>query len=80
MADRRLARMLAGAVGTGALMLTVLVGGASPAGAAPLTPTGQCGAANMRNAGQAMADAMNLHTNAHGDAGMVQAVIRTRCS
>lgn len=78
MAGRRL-RMVAGVVGTGALALTSLVGG-SPAGAAPMTPTGQCGAANMRNAGGAMTDAMTLHTNYRGDLGMVAAVIRTACS
>ncbi len=45
------------------------------------TPNNRCGAANMVNENSAphMAQAMALHTNEHGDAGMFAAVARTRC-
>ncbi len=66
---------------TAGLALGVLAASASPAAAGPPdpAPSGWCGAANMRNAGQAMADAMMYHTNEHGDAGMFRAVARSAC-
>ena len=59
-----------------------LAASAAPAAAQPKpTPNEQCGARNMMNehAAPHMVEAMALHTNEHGDAGMVAAVIRTRC-
>ena len=46
------------------------------------TPNNRCGAANMMNENSAphMVEAMMLHTNEHGDAGMFAAVARTRCA
>lgn len=67
-------------VAAGVLVVVMLFGGVSPAAAAPQAPTGQCGAANMRMAGQAMADAMMYHTHENGDEGMRAAVRRTACS
>lgn len=67
-------------VAAGVLVLAMLSGSVSPAAAAPQTPTGQCGAANMRMAGQAMGDAMMHHTHENGDEGMRAAVMRTTCS
>ncbi len=65
---------------TAVLGVTALAASVSPAAAAPSqTPNGWCGAANMRNAGEAMADAMTYHTNEHGDAGMFQAVAVSAC-
>lgn len=62
------------------LTLGVLAATASPAAAGPNeTPNGWCGAANMRNAGTAMANAMMFHTNWHGDAGMFNAVAVSAC-
>jgi hypothetical protein len=45
------------------------------------TPNNRCGAANMVNEHSAphMVEAMMLHTNEHGDAGMYAAVARTKC-
>lgn len=82
MANRRGNQIVAGAVGAGALVLATFVGAASPAGAAPVTPTGLCGAKNMVNehSVDAMREAMMLHTNEHGDAGMTIAVMNTLCS
>jgi hypothetical protein len=56
---------------------------ASPAAAGP-NPTpndGRCGAANMANENAApyMAEAMNEHTDEHGDAGMFGAVANSSC-
>lgn len=67
-------------VATAVLILAALAGGASPAAAAPQTPTGFCGAGNMAMAGDAMSDAMMDHTNDNGDAGMARAVALTACS
>lgn len=65
---------------TAVLGLTALGAGASPAAAGPTqTPNGWCGAANMRNAGEAMTIAMTEHTNEHGDAGMFKAVRHSAC-
>lgn len=73
-------------VGLGAtvvvLVLTTLVGGASPAAAATRpSPHGLCGAANMVNpsAQPHMAEAMALHTAPEGDAGMRHAVAVSSC-
>jgi hypothetical protein len=57
------------------LSAVALASTASPAAAQPgPTPNGFCGAANMLVAGEAMINAMALHTNEHGDAGMFHAV------
>ncbi len=58
-----------------------LVGVAPAAADQKPTPNNRCGAANMVNAHSAphMAEAMALHTNEHGDAGMFAAVARTKC-
>lgn len=83
MANRRLTRVVGGAVATGALALGMLVGASLPAGAGPRpTPNGLCGAKNMVNEHSidAMREAMMLHTNWHGDAGMTTAVMNTTCS
>ncbi len=81
MASRRLSRVFGGAVGAGALALVALVGGASPAGAAPVTPNGLCGAKNMVNehSVDAMREAMMSHTNPNGDLGMGIAVNNALC-
>lgn len=59
-----------------------LVVSASPVAAAPVTPTGFCGARNMvnENSRDAMRDAMMNHTAEQGDAGMFRAVALTACS
>lgn len=82
MANPRFRQIVAGAVGTAALAVGILVGSSSPAGAAPVTPNGLCGAKNMVNehSVDAMREAMMLHTNEHGDAGMARAVMNTLCS
>jgi len=80
MTNGRFRRLVAGVGGTALFVLAIFVGSASPAGAAPVTPTGKCGAANMSNAGDAMADAMKFHTDDHGDDGMRRAVALTACS
>ena len=68
------------AAAVAAVTLGMLAAGASPAAAGPTpTPNGWCGAANMRNAGEAMARAMALHTNENGDAGMMNAVAVSAC-
>jgi len=83
MANRRFSRKVAGAVGTGAFVLGVLVGSSPAAGAEPRpTPNGLCGAKNMVNEHSidAMRRAMMLHTNINGDIGMGIAVNNTLCS
>lgn len=82
MANRRVNRTFAGVVATGALALGTVVGSSSPAGAAPMTPNGLCGAKNMVNVHSidAMREAMISHTNFHGDLGMTRAVMNTLCS
>jgi hypothetical protein len=68
------------AAATAALTLSMLVASAAPAAAGPTqTPNGWCGAANMRNAGEAMTNAMAFHTDEHGDAGMMHAVAVSAC-
>lgn len=65
---------------TAAVGLAALAMSAVPAFAGPRkTPSGNCGAANMSNAGAAMATAMAEHTDQHGDDGMMQAVANSRC-
>ncbi len=66
---------------TAAVGLTALAVSAAPAfaGPSPTPSSGKCGAANMSNAGAAMAVAMAEHTDEHGDAGMVQAVAKSAC-
>jgi len=72
--------VIARAAATAALTLSMLAASASPAAAGPtLTPNGKCGAANMANAGEAMTTAMALHTDEHGDAGMMNAVAVSAC-
>ncbi len=64
------------------LVLTALVGGASPAAAATRpSPHGLCGGANMVNpsARPHMVEAMALHTAPEGDAGMFHAVAVSSC-
>ncbi len=64
------------------LVLTVVVGGASPAaGAARPSANGLCGAKNMvnPNALPHMVEAMALHTAQQGDAGMMNAVAISSC-
>ena len=63
-------------VATAAVLAVIaLPATASPAAAGPNpTPNGFCGALNMLMAGEAMVNAMVLHTNPHGDAGMFHAV------
>ena len=75
---RRIARLVTG----GGLVLVAVVTSAVPTSAAPVTPTGLCGAKNMVNVHSvdAMREAMMEHTNAHGDAGMAGAVSRTACT
>jgi len=55
--------------------------GFGSAEAAPMTPTGKCGAANMMNDAAAphMREAMAEHTAPQGDAGMKVAVVNTLC-
>ena len=68
------------AAAVAAVTLGMLAASASPAAAGPTqTPNGKCGAANMANAGEAMANAMALHTDEHGDAGMMHAVAVSAC-
>lgn len=68
------------AAAAAALALSILAASASPAAAGPTqTPNGWCGAAHMRNAGEAMANAMAFHTDEHGDAGMMHAVAVSAC-
>lgn len=69
------------AVVTSVAAIAAVAASATPAAAAPMTPTGFCGAQNMVNvnARPHMVEAMADHTNAHGDAGMVAAVVRTSC-
>ena len=62
--------------------LTALAASASPAAAAPNpTPHGLCGAQNMvnPNALPHMLEAMALHTDEHGDAGMFGAIAHSIC-
>jgi hypothetical protein len=82
MANRRFRQMVAGAVGTAALGLGIVIGSSSPASAAPVTPNGLCGAKNMVNEHSVddMREAMMLHTDEHGDAGMTRAVMNTLCA
>ena len=64
------------------LVLTVLVGAASPAAAAARpSANGLCGAKNMvnPNALPHMVEAMALHTAPQGDAGMAGAVAVSSC-
>jgi len=64
------------------LVVTALVGVASPAAAAARpSANGLCGAKNMMNPNAAphMIEAMSLHTAPQGDAGMFHAVAVSSC-
>lgn len=69
------------AVVTSVAAIAAVAVSATPAAAAPMTPTGFCGASNMvnDNARPHMREAMAEHTAPQGDAGMFAAVARTRC-
>lgn len=76
---KRVIRLTAAAV---VLVITALVGGASPAAAAARpSANGLCGARNMVNPNSAphMVEAMSLHTAPQGDAGMFHAVAVSSC-